>query len=95
MNIVERTVERDAIFEEIHDERERQDATWGEAVNRQLPLTIWLTVLVEEVGEVAQDILKHRRDNLRIELIQTAAVAVAMLECLDDASWGVNESDAG
>lgn len=82
------------IFKAIDDEREIQDVKWGEATNRGLDLTVWLTVLTEEIGEVAQGILKHRRDNLYVELTQVAAVAVAMLECLDDAPWGVNDSDA-
>jgi NTP pyrophosphatase (non-canonical NTP hydrolase) len=39
-------------------------------------------VLVEEVGEMAQATLKDDLDNLRVEAIQVAAVAVAIAERL-------------
>ena len=39
-----------------------------------------LTVLTEEVGEVGRAILDRDHPNLRAELIQVAAVAVAWLE---------------
>lgn len=68
------------IFEEVFTERMRQEGKWGEQ-NHGSPL--YLTILTEEVGEVAKAILEHRRDEVRAELVQVAAVAVAFVECLD------------
>jgi hypothetical protein len=42
-----------------------------------------LTVLVEEVGEVARAVLEGDTASLRAELVQVAAVAVAWIEALD------------
>lgn len=42
-----------------------------------------LAILTEEVGEVARDLLDGPTDNLRTELVQVAAVAVAWVEALD------------
>ena len=43
-----------------------------------------LSVLVEEVGEVAKAMQEGDRKNLKDELTQVAAVAVAWLESMDD-----------
>jgi hypothetical protein len=104
------------VLEDIDDERRRQDAKWGE---QNHDLTVWLTVLAEEVGE-AGDALPGAADPLAIsmgraalailhyraaagraenvegdtdpdawlakarnEFIQTAAVAVAIVEFID------------
>jgi NTP pyrophosphatase (non-canonical NTP hydrolase) len=40
----------------------------------------WLAVLVEEVGEVARDVLERRHDHLDQELAQVAAVAIRWME---------------
>jgi NTP pyrophosphatase (non-canonical NTP hydrolase) len=70
-------------------ERVRQDAKWGQQDND--PFT-YLTVLTEEVGEVAQAALHMRlggdkAEGYRMELVHTAAVALAMLECHDRGIW--------
>jgi NTP pyrophosphatase (non-canonical NTP hydrolase) len=41
-----------------------------------------MTVLMEEVGEVARALLDGNADQLETELVQVAAVAVAWLESL-------------
>ena len=41
-----------------------------------------LAVLVEEVGEAATEVMNGRENELRYELIQVAAVAVAWIEAL-------------
>lgn len=93
--------ELSGIFEEISAERRRQDAKWRSPVERNLPLPIWLTVITEEVGEVAHEILVGAKWNdytaLRAELIQVAAVAVAMVEAIDgeSAPWGIDPDAAG
>ena len=42
-----------------------------------------MSVLMEEVGEAARAVLEGDRDNLREELVQVAAVAVAIVEAID------------
>lgn len=77
---------RSEIFKEISQERKRQDAKWG--IQNHSPM-IWCPILTEEVGEVNKAALEHHfKDSndlkeYREELIQVAAVAVAMIESLD------------
>jgi NTP pyrophosphatase (non-canonical NTP hydrolase) len=68
------------VLEEVAAERARQDATWGEGNPLYRDATTALAVLVEEVGEMAQATLEGDLDNLRLEAIQVAAVAVAIAE---------------
>ena len=73
------------IFEEIEGERYNQDQKWGE--QNHLP-SIWTDILMEEVGEVSKAILEATFgdgswNEYRKELIQVAAVAIAMLESFD------------
>ena len=71
------------IFERIAWERQCQDEV------HEFPEDIRLAVLMEEVGEVANELQNRRlqiRDNvhLRMELIQVAAVAVRWIEALEE-----------
>jgi len=66
---------------DVKDERGRQDAKWGS--QRDLPDRTWLAILVEEVGEVAKAMLEHDDEGLKKEIVQVAAVAVAMIEAID------------
>jgi NTP pyrophosphatase (non-canonical NTP hydrolase) len=82
------------VLAEVAQERGRQDGLWGE--QNHDPFT-WLAILGEEVGEVNRAALeavfweRYGKPNrplqlaghYREELIQVAAVAVAMVECLD------------
>lgn len=82
LKIPEQTID---VLSQVAAERARQDANWGEQ-NHDGPL--YLTVLEEEVGEVAKAILDHRykgkaAEDIRAELVQVAAVAVAMIESFD------------
>lgn len=71
-------------------ERVRQDTKWGE---QNHPPSLWYHILGEEFGEVGKALNKlafgpveHTDQYLaeyREELVQVAAVAVAMIECLD------------
>ncbi len=82
------------MFSAMHDvisERLRQDQKWGE--QNHDPYT-YLAILLEEVGEMAQAALqtqfggKHGGlDHLREEAVHTAAVALAIIECLDRGKW--------
>ncbi len=69
---------------EILDERDSQDDRWG-LQDHSLPE--WMTILMEEVGELAAATLTHRfgkqnhpNSDWREEAVQVAAVALAMLE---------------
>lgn len=76
------------IFRLIRNERARQDNRWG--VQDHDPYR-WLAILVEEIGETGKAILEnefssgpgHTPDHIAVELLQSAAVIVAFLECLD------------
>ena len=70
-------------------ERVRQDRKLGE--QNHDPFT-YLTILMEEVGETSQAALEARFgkgtiEHLREEAVQVAAVALALVECLDRAKW--------
>lgn len=76
---------RQEIFNEIDIERSYQDHKWGA---ERAPDNPWLAILVEEVGEVAQEICQAYSTpgfggGLKEELIQVATVAVAWLESLE------------
>jgi NTP pyrophosphatase (non-canonical NTP hydrolase) len=77
---------REQVLSEITHEREHQDAKWG--VQNHSPIH-WCAILGEEVGEVNKAALEahfaesNDLSEYRKELIQVAAVAVAMIECLD------------
>ncbi len=60
-----------------------------------LQLALLSLRLAKANGRADQAILKQQREELRRECVQVAAVAVAILECLDDAPWGFDEKDAG
>lgn len=78
------------IFEEINDERRKQDTKWG--IQNHKPIE-WIANLTEEVGEASKAALKGHLKNCywdltllkeyREELIQVVAVAVAMIESLE------------
>ena len=72
---------------DILAERYFQEMKWGE--QNHDPYT-YLAILLEEVGEYAQASLqtqfggKHGGlENMRTEAVQVAAVAMAIIECLD------------
>lgn len=59
-------------------ERDRQDEKWG--TGRELPAETWLTIITEEVGECARAILENKPVDLKAEVTQVAATALAWLE---------------
>lgn len=76
-------------LEDTLAERKRQDLLWGE--QNYDPFT-YITILEEEVREVAEAALHTRfggpaAKGLRGEVIQVAAVALAIAECLDRNKW--------
>ena len=81
------------ILSEVKRERERQDGKWGQQNHSP---EVWLLILGEEVGEANRAALEalapcgnpigDRREWLmayRKELVQVAAVAIAMIESVD------------
>ena len=67
-------------MEEILAEREKQDQKWGE---QNHDTQMWLTILVEEIGEVAKAILEKDDIGYRKELVQVGAVALAALQSFE------------
>jgi len=78
-------------------ERSRQDGKWGP---QDHDFASWLEILMEEVGEAcrARMELRYRPEHspgarhqqamrLRDELVQVAAVALAMVECGEREGW--------
>jgi len=59
-------------------ERTRQDTKWGEQNHDPHK---WVTILMEEVGEVARAVLDEKPKDYTKELVQVAAVCVVALEC--------------
>lgn len=68
------------ILKEVGQERERQEKKRGEQ-NHEPPK--WFTILMEEVGEACKAELDKKEEWYRFELIQVAAVAVAMIDSFD------------
>ena len=74
----------------VEAERDRQEVKWGrphswgfgscDSLRVEPPVKVM--VLTEECGEVARAVLDRDDDNLREELVQVAAVAVAWLESM-------------
>lgn len=86
-----RGMRRDAIYVEVDQERQRQHDLWdregewgrGDCSSPDVEPIVKVAVLAEECGEVAAAVLQKVGDvDLRRELIQVAAVAVAWLEAL-------------
>ena len=81
---------RGIIHAEIDNERDRQDAKFGDENNKN-SISEWMCIAVEEVGEscqAANDLRKHSYSaasiaHLREELIQSAAVLFAIIEQID------------
>ena len=78
---------RDAVYALIDAERARQFTKWGgnhawgrgDCSSAAVPSVVKAAVLTEECGEVSRAVLDDN-PNLRTELVQVAAVAVAWLE---------------
>lgn len=94
-NSLQATVDRfKAIMSQITTERGRQEVLHGKT-NTEKRATLgprgaflhWMMILGEETGEVARAYLEGDVANLRTELIQSAAVIIAMLEYGDEDGW--------
>lgn len=80
----------------ILNERKQQDKKWG--IQNHTPI-VWSAVLTEECGEFAEAALRYRFNHatpttvrqLREEAIQCAAVALAIIECLERDEMGTGD----
>jgi len=63
---------------DILSERKAQDDKWGYVENDP---TTWASILMEEVGEMCQDI--NQGNDYQEELVQVAAVAMSWLEAIE------------
>jgi NTP pyrophosphatase (non-canonical NTP hydrolase) len=73
------------VIAEVADERERQDAKFGECNDDDSDFHLHLS---EEVGEVAQAISETKfggphAGTTRYELIHVAATAISFIQCID------------
>lgn len=68
-----------SVMKRVLIERRRQDEKWG--ADQRNPQDRWLAILVEEIGEVAKEML-NGDPRFEQELVEVAAVAVAWLEQL-------------
>lgn len=73
-------MEQKDILEKISLERDRQDKLYGKL--RKFTAPCWYTILGEECGEIGRGVMRNE-ENLKEELIQTAAICVAWLETID------------
>lgn len=70
---------QEAVFAAVSLERLRQDTKWGTNFKGRADEK-WLTILTEEVGEVAEAMLRDNDHDIEAELIQVAAVCVSWME---------------
>ena len=89
-----------SITDDIQVERQRQHELWdrhhehgyGDCSHPTVDTAVKVAVLTEEVGEVARAFLAGNPANMRTELIQVAAVAVAIIEGIDALAVAITES---
>lgn len=73
------------VMGQIKQERERQNEKWGDQDHTD---EMWLAILIEEVGEVAKELVQTRQKGssdaylMKKELIHAVAVGVQWLEKL-------------
>lgn len=77
---------------DVEEERKRQSKKWG--IQTHSP-SMWMAILMEEVGEASREIVDYECENprdesleeihdlIRKELVQVAAVAVQIIERID------------
>lgn len=81
---------------DVLEERARQFEKWGEQNHK---LSLFHAILSEEVGGLAAEILElelneNQTDNLRVEAVQVAAVALQIIERIDRGTRGPNPAPA-
>lgn len=79
MNAEEEAIQED-VLAEIVNERNRQDQKWG--IKWSLNNYAYLSILTEEVGEIAKAINEKDHFGLVLEIVQVAAVCTRWLTSL-------------
>lgn len=89
----------DVVLMDVVTERLAQDRKWGRQDHKP---PVWLAILTEEVGELAEAILFHHSGgdernhthstSMRAEAVQIAAVAVQFVHWLDRGGAAVSKS---
>jgi hypothetical protein len=79
---IQENISRGQALKLIWEERSRQDTKWGQQNHSAI---VWLGIITEEVGEFAETVLHRlfggpKAGNMKHELIQIAAVGVAMVQ---------------
>ena len=69
------------VLQDVVTERNRQDEKFGDQIDNTAER--WMTILMEEVGEAAKEVCERNVPLFREEMVQVAAVACAMIECVD------------
>ncbi len=72
------TSQFELVMNEIIQERLRQDQKWG--TDRMMSNASWVFIILEELGEVSEAVLKGQLQEVHHELIHVAATAIAWLE---------------
>lgn len=73
----EQLVAQQMAIQEILQERAYQLAKWGDQQHED---AWWVVIETEELGEAAKEVFDGKPDELKAEVIQVAAVALAWLE---------------
>lgn len=92
-------IRRTKVLRDVQTERDKQEAKWGQQNHDPFK---YLAILFEEAGESSkaaiesfdwkkEDWNSEKLAHYREELIQTAAVAQAAVECLDRGFWNKKE----
>lgn len=76
---------------QVGDERIRQDEKWGE---QNHTVEGWLPIFLEELGEFCRARLENKPAEMHAELVQLAAVAMAMVECSIRNRWAEEKKEA-
>lgn len=94
MNPHEQANRRKAILRELYVERDGQEAKHGAKnaaerarMSKRECFLHYMAILGEEIGEVSNAYLENDPANIRKELVQSAAVIVAMIEYGDQCGW--------
>jgi hypothetical protein len=80
---IEEVVERVEVFNRVNILREQMDRKWGDlSIAQGRGDSFVVTLLAEEVGEVARAVLEKDGENLKDELIDIMQICTAWLEAL-------------
>lgn len=81
--MLDEAVTRRAVLEDVSRERDRQEKIHGPQSLIRMGAAFGFPVLLEELGEASSAFLERKPDEYRKELVQVAAVAVAMIQAHD------------